>query len=1010
MGEKDDKRTMRQVRLMANSILPFIQMKEEVASDCPEEKLPMLDFRVWKENKENEEGEIEIIIHHEFYEKPMSSKLVMMERSALPTRMKITTLTQEIIRRQKNTSRSVGEKRRRQILSKMMVKMKRSGYDLRMRRRVLVAGMKGYQRMVETEEKGGRQVNRPRWEGATERRFKKLGAKANWYKKKGRKRGGAIEKRKGDRKKGKAEESDIEAVLFVPYTPEGELAKRLQEEDDRFRKGTNLRRIKVVERGGITIKDVLARTNPWVKEGCSRSDCLPCKWEKGKGGNCQQENVVYSISCLECRRNNIKAEYTGESSRTAYLRGKEHIEGLENEKEKNALWKHCCQEHGMKKVDFSMKVLRGHKTPLTRQIQEGVEIEFSEAKIIMNSKGEWNGSRIPRIVIEVGEDVLDDDDDPLETSSKKRRNGDLEKWRMKSLNKRKTGDEIQGPRSKRRREIGPEIMKWTECGNQHNEVKPKEKEIVTGTTEQLKSESGPAQHSDKSTPTKHATVQCPTRKISECGTAQPKTRGTAKRNIGEKPSALRKWLRITEGPNFSPKPKNRNQEQNTTIPKCGPARPSILKCGPARPSEPKCAKVVWTVTGGDKTDQEQLETNGDERGNGDGGVGCVTSMPSLLENECGDDGRIDRSEKEETGCGPSVANLLEHGCSNEYRKVNHEGLELGCGKGEQSGCGQAGTDLSVSNLLENGCSKTGRVWQKVFGQAGSGPGVTDLLEHVCDKPQNWTDLEHGCKCSQAKNNGLEQAGAGLVLQDGGGNELRQGRTRLNSKHKNRNKLKEIYEKEGKIDDIRIWNELWRKAVTEEEEKLPTRGIKRKRKKKMQSSLRVRVIGRNETSKMKIKIKMIMKEVEGRKIEREERKEKGKVQEGKIGRNFLDEWAMKKERNQCSVKPGFKPNLMKPTTKKTYSPGVKKSKGGKSESAGAKLNVKKITAYFEAIGKGTTENVIRANLKQPNLIQQSGGGGHSSVQARGWVEVIKGNSTANNGQDRGIIAAGRKLKD
>ena len=123
---------------------------------------------------------------------------------------------------------------------------------------------------------------------------------------------------------------------------------------------------------------------------------------------------------------------------------------------------------------------------------------------------------------------------------------------------------------------------------------------------------------------------------------------------------------------------------------------------------------------------------------------------------------------------------------------------------------------------------------------------------------------------------------------------------------------------------------------------------------------------NETSEM------IMKEVEGRKIEREERKEKGEVREGKVGRNFLDEWAMKmkKERNQCDVKPGFKPKIMKPTPKKTYSPGLKKSKGGKSEIASAKLklNVKKITAYFEAIGKGTTEN-----LKQPNLFQQSGGG-------------------------------------
>ena len=114
-NEKDDKRTMRQIRLMANSILPYIQMKEEVASDCPEEKLPMLDFKVWKEEEKGEKDEKKTIIKHEFYEKPMASKLVMMNKSALPHRMKVTSLSQEVVRRLKNTARSVGESRRRQI-------------------------------------------------------------------------------------------------------------------------------------------------------------------------------------------------------------------------------------------------------------------------------------------------------------------------------------------------------------------------------------------------------------------------------------------------------------------------------------------------------------------------------------------------------------------------------------------------------------------------------------------------------------------------------------------------------------------------------------------------------------------------------------------------------------------------------------------------------------------------------------------------------------------------------
>ena len=401
---------MREVRKMSNSILPFIQLKEEVASDCKEGRLPMLDFQVWKEMVEKEDGEKETLIKYEFYEKPMASKLMIMDRSALPHRIKVTTLSQEVVRRMKNTGRSVGEERRKKILTRMMTKMKRSGYNERMRRRVLVAGLRGYNNMVMVEEGGGRKVNRPRWDGARERRFKKMAAKSSWFRSKKKKQGGTGKfGKKGEKKRGREEESDIEAVMFVPHTPGGLLAKLLQEEDDRFRKGTGMKRIKMVERGGRTVKDIVSKTNPWAGDGCERDDCLPCMGERGSGGNCQQENIVYRIHCQECELGHIKAEYTGESSRTMYLRGKEHLDGLVKKNEKNALWKHCAQVHGGRQVKFTMKIVRSHKTPFTRQVQEGVEIDNSTANIIMNSKGEWNGSRIPRVVIEVGEEVQDEE-------------------------------------------------------------------------------------------------------------------------------------------------------------------------------------------------------------------------------------------------------------------------------------------------------------------------------------------------------------------------------------------------------------------------------------------------------------------------------------------------------------------------------------------------------------------------------------------------------------------------
>ena len=58
----------------------------------------------------------------------------------------------------------------------------------------------------------------------------------------------------------------------------------------------------------------------------------------------------------------------------------------------------------MTRRDFKMTVIEGHKRPLNRQIHEGVELEMNAASIILNSKAEWNHSKIPRIIIEVGED------------------------------------------------------------------------------------------------------------------------------------------------------------------------------------------------------------------------------------------------------------------------------------------------------------------------------------------------------------------------------------------------------------------------------------------------------------------------------------------------------------------------------------------------------------------------------------------------------------------------------
>ena len=148
---------------------------------------------------------------------------------------------------------------------------------------------------------------------------------------------------------------------------------------------------------------------------CERRDCLPCQSRENDSGGigCQKENVTYTITCRECARSGKKAVYWGETSKTGYKRGTEHVDGLKREVEKAPLWRHSRVFHnGVKRIEwYRMKVEKVHRTPLVRQISEGVEISRCDADIVMNSKGEWNGSRLPRMVIERGDKVELDSDD-----------------------------------------------------------------------------------------------------------------------------------------------------------------------------------------------------------------------------------------------------------------------------------------------------------------------------------------------------------------------------------------------------------------------------------------------------------------------------------------------------------------------------------------------------------------------------------------------------------------------
>ena len=133
------------------------------------------------------------------------------------------------------------------------------------------------------------------------------------------------------------------------------------------------------------------------------------------------------------------------------------------EYEKAPLWRHTRVYHGGQKVPdwYHMKVERSHRTPLGRQVSEGVEINQCKADIIMNSKGEWNGSRLPRMIIERGDKIqLDEDDINVRMMNwEKKPKEAVELLVLSDSVKRKVfqeevEDEVESGRLKKRRKTG----------------------------------------------------------------------------------------------------------------------------------------------------------------------------------------------------------------------------------------------------------------------------------------------------------------------------------------------------------------------------------------------------------------------------------------------------------------------------------------------------------------------------------------------------------------------------
>ena len=346
----------------------------------------------------------------------MSSKFAIMKTSALPEKTKVSSLSNDLMRRMKNVSEDLDQKTRNGVVDAFAARLILSGYKQEQVRDIVIAGLKGYEKVVAMANEGKTVIHRSAAASAPSRYKKKLTGKSTWFLDKaecnkelsspprqGNPSHAKVTRPKCDQQESKqagAEQKTV-TVLFAIQTPNGELAARLRRAEQELAELCN-NKVKIVERSGTTLKSLLVKTNPLGDQPCARRDCPLCSHEKQS--KCKTRSVTYQNTCLLCKTRGVDKRYIGETARSGYERGLEHAKGYILKSEDNHMHKHHAIDHPdeARQPEFSMKVIKSHQSPLYRQIHEAIMIQKFESATL-NSKGEYNRCQLPRLSVMMGE-------------------------------------------------------------------------------------------------------------------------------------------------------------------------------------------------------------------------------------------------------------------------------------------------------------------------------------------------------------------------------------------------------------------------------------------------------------------------------------------------------------------------------------------------------------------------------------------------------------------------------
>ena len=332
----------------------------------------------------------------EFYAKPMTAKKVILATSAQSWGQKRSTLTQELIRRLLNCSKSLSCATRKKHLNNYMQLLKNSGYSEKFRLELLRSGLQGYNKILEAERDGVRPVHRPKGWKESARWLEKKRKKNNWL--------GSFWK----------------SCIFVPPTTGSELKKRMQDKEEELRAGGREKYpIKIIETAGRTLEQTLVNTDPFSGNQCTDEKCEVKKNPKNKI-SCRRNCICYRVTCILCLQagrpadvsNYLKSPcYFGQSAKNMHCRAIEHVSKFNSKSEKlraeSTFFKHLMNSHGGKSDGknfsdyFLPKGWKLNKVSLLVSISMMLTIQAKIVNISTNhSNPKWAAGRLKEVIEE----------------------------------------------------------------------------------------------------------------------------------------------------------------------------------------------------------------------------------------------------------------------------------------------------------------------------------------------------------------------------------------------------------------------------------------------------------------------------------------------------------------------------------------------------------------------------------------------------------------------------------